>query len=158
MDRNRRRSWKLIDRGKRPLPATNGPVPAMQGGALCIPFGEKSSLHKKTKRENQGLGSSSSRGLAVMREVAIPWTECGRSRGFCQHCPWEVDPLTTSASGLPDPLRIRPDNPQPVLTRLSQHKCHDDSAARILSAAGTDAGDQGHSRHRPASCSPPSYL
>ena len=130
MDRNRRRSWKLIDRGKRPLPATNGPVPAMQGGALCIPFREKSSLHKKTKRENQGLGSSSSRGLAVMREVAMPWTECGRSRGFCQHCPWEVDPLTTSASGLPDPLRILPpDNPQPVLTPLSQHKCHDDYAA-----------------------------
>ena len=31
-------------------------MPAMQGGALCIPFGEKS-LHKKTEeREKQGLG------------------------------------------------------------------------------------------------------
>ena len=135
----------MIDQGKEASASYKwAAMPAMQGGALCIPFGEKSSLHKKTKRENQGLGSSSSRGLAVMREVAMPWTECGRSRGFCQHCPWEVDPLTTSASGLPDPLRILPDNPQPVLTPLSQHKCHDYAAPEWKRCRG--GGDQRHSR------------
>ena len=48
-------------------------MPAMQGGALCIPFGEKKSLHKKTVREKLGSGAQLS--------VKMPWTQSGRSEG-----------------------------------------------------------------------------
>ena len=50
-------SWKLelIDRGEGGLRQLQmGRHACHAGGALCIPFGEKS-LHKKTEREKQGL-------------------------------------------------------------------------------------------------------
>ena len=59
-------------------------MPAMQAGALCIPFGEKS-LHKKTEREKQGLGPQA----VTSGALDTVWAQSG---GFCQHCPWEVEP------------------------------------------------------------------
>ena len=60
-DRSGRRSWwcswklELIDRGEGGLRQLQmGRHACHAGGALCIPFGEKS-LHKKTEREKQGL-------------------------------------------------------------------------------------------------------